>query len=220
MPIVQIDHKLVYFAHVPRCAGSSVENYLHGRFGTLGFLDRGYLQTSPDQLWNKSSPQHVTAAALDRLMPPAFFTTRFAVVRHPALRLRSVFLYQRDIEETLSADLSFSAWLRKLPSQRQQDPFLFDNHLRPMSDFVPQDARVFKLEEGLEPLVRWLDRQAGDSSSRRLEHINSHSDRIKTLDKVPRGAIPELNARDLAFISGMDAPDFDRFGYSAALPLT
>ncbi len=220
MPIVQIDHKLVYFAHVPRCAGSSVENYLHGRFGTLGFLDRGYLQTPPDQLWNKSSPQHVTLAALDRLMPPEFFAARFAVVRHPALRLRSVFLYQRDIEETLSAELDFSAWLRKLPSQRQQDPFLFDNHLRPISDFVPQDARIFRLEEGLEPLVRWLDKQAGGSSPRRLEHINSHSARIKTLEKTPRGAFPEFTARDLAFIRGMDAPDFDRFGYSAALPLT
>lgn len=218
MPILQIAHSLVYFAHVPRCAGSSVENYLHGRFGNLGFLDRGFLQTAPEDLWTKSSPQHVTVAALDRLLPPAFFAARFAVVRHPALRLRSVFLYQRDVEETLTAETSFSAWLRTIPGQRQGDPFLFDNHLHPMGDLVPQDARVFKLEQGLDPLVRWLDRIADSHSPLQLEHINSHADRVKTLGKQAPGPTPALSPRDLAFISGMDASDFERFGYHTKPP--
>ena len=218
MPIVQIDHNLIYFAHVPRCAGSSVENYLHGRFGALGFLDRSHMQTPADQLWTKTSPQHVNTEALDRLMPPTFFAARFAVVRHPALRLRSVFLYQRDIEETLPAEVSFSAWLRTVPGQRQGDAFLFDNHLRPMRDLVPQEARIFRLEQGLDPLVRWLDKLAGTSSPTRLGHINSHANRVKTLDKGPPGPVPEISPRDLAFISGMDAADFDHFGYSTDLP--
>ena len=218
MPIVQIAHTLIYFAHVPRCAGSSVENYLHGRFGALGFLDRGYLQTVSDQHWNKSSPQHVTVAALDRMLPPAFFAARFAVVRHPALRLRSVFLYQRDVEETLPADLDFSNWLRTLPGQRQRDPFQFDNHLQPMSELVPPDSRIFQLEQGLDPLVRWLDKRAEASSPHQLEHINSHVDRVQTLGKTPRGDTPKLSPRDLAFISGMDALDFERFGYTTELP--
>ena len=222
MPIVQIDHKLVYFAHVPRCAGSSVENYLHGRFGTLGFLDRGQLQTPSDQLWSKTSPQHVHSEALKRLMPASFFAARFAVVRHPALRLRSVFLYQRDIEQALEPETPFSTWLRRVPGLRQQDACVFDNHLRPMRDLVPADSRIFKLEQGLEPLLRWLDRLAGDSSPIELGHINSHADRIKALDSPAPGPVcdpvPEISPRDLAFIRGMDAADFDRFGYDSDLP--
>jgi len=218
MPIVQIDHKLVYFAHVPRCAGSSVENYLHGRFGDLGFLDRGQLQTPSDQLWTKTSPQHVHTEALERLMPASFFAARFAVVRHPALRLRSVFLYQRDIEETLEPETPFSTWLRRVPGLRQQDACVFDNHLRPMRDLVPQDTRVFRLEQGLDPLLRWLDSLTGDNSPTQLEHINSHTNRLQALDKTPRGPIPQISPRDLAFIRGMDAADFDRFGYDTDLP--
>lgn len=217
MPIVQIDHTLVYFAHVPRCAGSSVENYLHGRFGTLGLLDRGWLQTPAQLHWNKSSPQHMTVSALDRLLPADLFAARFAVVRHPALRLRSVFLYQRDIEETIPAEQDFSAWLRKIPGLRQQDPFLFDNHLRPIGDLVPQDARIFKLEQGLQPLLRWIDRLAGSSSPARISHINSHVDRLRSLEKTAYGPPPDISRRDLAFISGMDAPDFERFGYDTDL---
>lgn len=151
-------------------------------------------------------------------MPPAFFAARFTVVRHPALRLRSVFLYQRDIEETLDPDITFSAWLRRVPRVRQQNALVFDNHLRPMRDLVPQDTRIFRLEQGLGPLLRWLDRLAGDNSPIELGHINSHASRVKTLDKPPLGPMPEISPRDLAFIRGMDATDFDRFGYSTELP--
>ena len=28
MPIVRVKNKVLYFAHVPRCAGSAIENYL------------------------------------------------------------------------------------------------------------------------------------------------------------------------------------------------
>lgn len=218
MPIVQIDHKLVYFAHIPRCAGSSVENYLHGRFGALGFLDRGHLQLPSGQAWTKTSPQHVNTQALERLLPAAFFAARFAVVRHPALRLRSVFLYQRDIEQTLAPEISFSAWLRRLPDQRQRDTFACDNHLRPMRDLVPRDARIFRLEQGLQPLLRWLDRLAGQPSANRLGHINSHAQRVRAQPQAPRRPLPELSRRDLAFISGMDAPDFALFGYGTEPP--
>lgn len=195
-----------------------MENYLHGRFGTLGFLDRGYLQVPADQRWNKSSPQHVNLTAFERLIPTEFLAASFAVIRHPAQRLRSIFLYQRDVVESIRADAIFSSWLRTIPDLRQQNPYLFDNHLRPMSEMVPKNAKIFKLDEGLEPMVRWFDGLAGDEYAKRPKPINGHIDRIKGMGKDPRGPIPELDARDLTFISKMDAIDFERFGYTAAIP--
>lgn len=171
MPITRVNDKLIYFAHIPRCAGCGIENYLRKRFGPVAFLDRRFLAVPQEERWTKSSPQHMTRDAMERLFPEAFFDASFAVVRDPADRLRSVFLRQRDIEQTLPADTDFQSWLSTLPLSY----FELDNHTRPMLDFLPKGCRIFWLEDGLEPLVAWLDALAGDTNGpRRIETINSH----------------------------------------------
>jgi hypothetical protein len=49
MPYVTAAGKLIYFAHVPKAGGSSVENYLAARFGPLAMLDRNWTRYRFDE---------------------------------------------------------------------------------------------------------------------------------------------------------------------------
>ena len=161
MPLIYVAGKLVQFAHVARCAGSAVEDYLVARFGPIGFLDPSHLSIPPAERWSNSSPQHVPAEAFNRLIPSSWIAHRFAIARHPEDRLVSVFRFQRDIEQTIDPDAVFEDWVALLPEQRQKFPHTLDNHIRPATDLVPEAATVFQLEDGLDAVVRWLDRIEG-----------------------------------------------------------
>lgn len=213
MPIVRIGTRLVYFAHVPKCAGASVERYLAERFGALAFLDRRHARRPAPERWTRGSPQHVAVADLARLFPAAFFDASFAVVRHPHDRLLSVFRYQRDIAGNIKPGARFSAWLDRLAGRLATGRTYLDNHARPMTDIVPDAAQVFRLEDGLEPVVGWLDGLAEDTGEPR--HIGTHNVyRQRLIDRQrPAGAEVVMTDQDRALIARLYAADFDRFGY-------
>ena len=89
MPFFRIDRELHYFAHVPKCAGASVEVYLRKRFGKIAFANSQFYNVPEAQRWTKSSPQHINREALALLVPPGWIASSFGVVRHPVTRLRS-----------------------------------------------------------------------------------------------------------------------------------
>lgn len=219
MPIVRIGSKLVYFAHVPKCAGSGIEDYLAERFGPLGFLDRKQLRLSDAERWCASSPQHIDVVSLARLLPLHFFAEKFAVVRHPRDRIVSVFRYQRDIEKSIAPDVTFGAWLKGLAKQRQKQPFYLDNHPRPASELVPEGAHVFRLEDGLDKVVAWLDDLAGDQiGPRSIGVTNTYEERLQHKAAIagPRLRITRQSRR---LIEDLFAADFQRFGYPLEAPL-
>jgi len=212
MPIFKVNGALVYYAHVPKCGGTAVEAFLKKHFGLLAFLDTKFNSLSESQRWTSSSPQHVDAAALARLFPEGFLDLSFAVVRHPAERLRSVFLFQRDIEEQIAPDLSFSNWLAEIETQHIQAPTHYDNHIRPMSDLVPKGARIFRLEDGLDQVAAWLATLAPDSQiDPQMPRKNTLRQRLKQAGKPARSL--DLHTADHALISRIYAADFARFGY-------
>ena len=63
--------------------------------------------------------------------------------------------------------LTFGEWLHDLEDIQTYQPIAFDNHTRPMNNIVPQGAKVFHLEQGLEQIVPWLDEVTGDTSGPR-----------------------------------------------------
>lgn len=213
MPIYLTGKGPLFFAHVPKCGGSAVEDILVRRFGqrNAAFLDRGF--GSRRKPWTRTSPQHADAAAIARLFPEGFFQLTIATVRHPATRLRSAFLHQRDVEGRLSASILFGDWLADLPRQRRRQPWLLDNHARRMGDMVPDSAVAFPIEHGLDPLLTWLDAALGNSRGpRAAPKRHSLGERLSQANRTP-GLEVELGPAELDQIHIMDRSDYERFGY-------
>ncbi|MEL6934393.1 MAG: hypothetical protein AAFO17_15100 [Pseudomonadota bacterium] len=67
MPIIRIKGRPIFFAHVLKCAGTSIEKYLRARFGPLALLDRDYYDHPSRLRWSATSLQHIDVANLRRL---------------------------------------------------------------------------------------------------------------------------------------------------------
>lgn len=212
MPIVKMSGTLIYFAHVPKCAGTAVELYLQARFGPLALRDPRHTLHAPETLWPRSSPQHLDLVSLGRLIPPGFCDASFAVVRHPVDRMLSTFHFQSEVQQVIAPDQTLTDWLAALPALMAADPFYADNHCRPMGDLVPAGAVVFRLEAGLAPVVDWLDAQAGNTDGARvIAPVNvrgsrPHHPRTLTPRRLPTAA-------DITTIEQLYAADMARFGY-------
>jgi Sulfotransferase family len=211
MPIIRIAEKLIYFAHVPKCAGTAVELYLKARFGPLALHDLRYTFHPPETRWTRSSPQHIDLVSLGRLIPPGFIDASFAVVRHPVDRLLSTYHFQSEVHDIIPPDQTLTGWLAALPALMAADPFYADNHCRPMGDLVPAGAVVFQLEAGLAPVVDWLDARAGNKDGARSIGLVNQRGR----PQHPRSLTPRLvpTPADVAAIEQLYADDMARFGY-------
>lgn len=206
MPLVRIGTDIHYFAHVPKCGGSSVENYLSARFGSLALLNSRFLSVPERSRWTKSSPQHVTFDALQGLIPNDWIVSSFAVVRHPVKRLISAYHFQTEHEKTAPKHLSIDDWFEDWLEKSKESPFLYDNHVRPMSDIVPAGAATFRLEDGMTPLVAHLDHLAGNSEGPR-EILKENQRKTAAVLAVP-------SKTTLGKIATYYAEDFRRFGYT------
>ena len=203
MPIFRTDPGLCYFADVPGCGGAAMIRHLEARYGPLAFHDPAHTEAPPTRRWSRTSPQHVGRKTLARLFPPGFFAASFALVRHPAERLRAVYAFQRDVERTIPQTTDFHTWLDDIAERILDDPFVFDNALRPMADLVPEEAEAFRLEDGPEPVAAWLEGLDG--------YLGGPWPAL-VLPPAAGGG-PELSAFDLDRIAELYAEDFARFGY-------
>ena len=209
MPLCRAHDTWLYFAHVPKCAGTAVERYLETRFGLLGMRDPGFGLRAPAEAWSLTPPQHMPEAVRRELLPDALFDGMFATVRHPVMRLRSAFVFQRDVEQALPANMPFHRWINTLPRSLALGPYTLHGHLRPMVEYVPDAATIFRVEDGLDAVVQWLDTITGHNDGpRTVAPSNVTSDRVKT----PAPAV-QLTPALLDQIAELYAADYDRFGY-------
>ncbi len=214
MPSLTLPDRLIWFAHCPKAGGTSVEQFMVARWGErVGHLHWGW-----DRWWRRggwrvadppNSPQHLVwrdaVACLPR--PP---DTVFAVVRDPVARLSSEYRWQqsghcRSRLGKLLAYLPFSLWLRVMLRVAERTPHAFDNHFRPQCDFIPEGARVFRLEDGLDQVTLWLEETTGE---RFAEGHMPHAIRTRT------GAA--ITPADKALIAQAFATDYARFDYVPA----
>lgn len=151
-----------------------------------------------------NSPQHLIWADATRQMSRRPETT-FAVVRDPVARLSSEYRYQRRHRRgTRSgralARLPFPFWVRLMLAVAHRHPYAFDNHLRPQCDFVPEDATVFRLEEGLQAVADWLSAQTGETL-------------CPPARALVTGQAAPIDPATRARIEAAFSQDFERFGY-------
>ena len=207
MPIIRVNQKIGYFVHIPRCAGTSIEQYLARVCENIGFLDYAFLTYPTKTVWNRSSPQHIDGLSLRRLFPKkGFFDFSFAVVRHPYARFLSAFKCQRDRFKRIAPDVRPGDFVRQMYRNGIESIELgwMDNHFLPMSKFFPPATKVhvFKFEQGLRPIQKWfetqiLEKRSGISMTHVMKEVarpDAESD--EALDEDVRKMLFEMYKND------------------------
>lgn len=145
MPVFTKDNKKVLFIHVPKTAGSSV---------TKLFLENGYersyySESSREPHKGLCGPQHMDAKLLTEELDLSEFDYIFSVYRDPIDRHLSEFtwapwglcgqdIYTEDI---------FDDWCPKIFQAYTENPYRFDNHIRPQSEFYVDGVEVYDFDE-------------------------------------------------------------------------
>lgn len=214
MPLFRANGQLCLFAHVPKCAGQSVEAHLRARFGPLALLDDKFHALRPLHRPMRCSPQHLTVEHLGRIVPLEWIEHSFAVVRHPIGRFVSAYNYVVANSDNISAGMGPEEWFERSVRLAKYEPFHNDNHLRPADELVPEGAAVFRLEDGLEQVGVYLDETFGPSDAASGFGHRNVSDKETT--EIREG--DRLSEAFAARLFDYYGRDFERFGYSQALP--
>ena len=174
MPILYKNNTIGHFAHIPKCAGSSVENYCIKTGIKLAFFDNTFFSSPASQPWNLSSPQHIDGYSLSRLFKSDFFEFGFAVTRDPILRFLSAFKHQI-IQKKLPTNSNANVFVKEKLGTVSKKIGAFDNHFLPQTNFLlpGMSYQIFKLENGLDNLKQYIDSKLlVNASNEKILHYN------------------------------------------------
>ncbi len=200
MSLCRAGDRILFFAHVPKTGGSSVQDYLVRRFGPLWLHETGFHARQRRQPDIVQALPHLAAADAGLLLPPDLAWS-FAMVRDPVARLQSEYRFQSGVSR--ASRFPFPTWLRIVLRAAALDPRVYENHIRPQTDLVPAGAEVFRLEDGFDALVARLDAVTGTTAPQvGMGHLL----------RQERQPIPMFR-QDVERILAFHAADYDRFGY-------
>lgn len=192
MPVFIKEKKSVLYIHIPKCAGSSFEKLMVADGWKEYFSIRGI--NLKDMEWCKITPQHHHASLLSESFKCNFFDLSIAVVRNPFRRLVSEYFWQKSQGIT---SLAPSEWLNLVFSEFVNDASIYDNHIRPQSDFIMENTKFFKLEESGVDLAMKLVRQISPTSKFSIRYLKSCITRSKKQKKsiYNQELVEEFNLR-------------------------
>jgi hypothetical protein len=206
MPVFLKDDKKVLFVHVPKTGGTTVERLFQRSGYVVKFRETAKMAPRMASV-RRVSPQHLHAEVLQTMFLVDRFDLVFMLVRHPVARFRSEYGMRNNKNMRTDAG-AVDKWARKAFKRYAEDPYVFDNHLRPQHEFLLPRTRVFRLEDGMEAAVKTIDKEYDLGLASEIPHeLNrEHSTGISTKDvKVS----DSLDARLRKFY----ADDFAAFGY-------
>lgn len=190
MPVILIEKGNVkassLFSFVPKTGGSALVKF----FSEIGC--RVFFHNENNAIIGllKAPSQHFHYEFLDKVFDIERFVFSFSVVRHPLARSRSDYLWaMRSIEDVAKAP-SFDQWVSAILDRYQKDPFVFDNHIRPQSDFIGNKIkRVYFYEDGLEAAALDVIESMGfsvnvDRSQRFVPKSNTSEDNLRERGRI------------------------------------
>ncbi len=206
MPIYSRGEQRVLFVHVPKTGGTTVERL----FRTAGWAEqlRETHKANPDTFaLRRCSPQHYHAAVLAELYDLTRFDLTFLLTRDPIARFRSEYL-MRNRSDPRAEAAAVEEWARHAFERWREDPYAFDNHLRPQHEFLVERAVVYRLEDGLGSILRdlndRLDAQLSEQPPRAMSSLKRAG--------VPSSAVEVSAGLDRA-LREFYAADFAQFDY-------
>jgi Sulfotransferase family len=193
MPLYRHGSKIVFFIHVPKTGGSSVENALR----SLGCKQALFTKGKPK--FFRANLQHVNSEVYNHMMDDDFYDYAFMVVRNPFDRAASEFKMKViDAEDTTPFDEWFPAAIERCKQFR----FTRDNHIRPQSSFFSEGVEVFKVEDGLDKVLAAACNALGIEPPATPRH-----------DRKGSEGLIEAKSSTLTQLAAFYSKDFSHFGY-------
>lgn len=150
MPLYKIQDKLIFFVHIPKTGGTSVER-------ALSSLGKVSIDKKIEGFPTPS--QHFHAEIYNKLIPSDFYDLGFAIVRNPYTRLISE--YRHKFSRDKNKKLNFDAWIKKSFSDYKNNSYIHHNHIRPQIEFLLPTLTVFKFEDGMQMCVNEITKYCG-----------------------------------------------------------
>jgi len=172
VPLARINNRLLHLVHIPKTGGASITDYMRKK-GEVALYSREKLE------WAQSTPQHLEFETSRALIPEGFADASFAIMRNPISRLLSEYRYRAtrynsgvlpfsapSSSDKMKVELdwgedfygTFDEWVDLVFERCIRFPCTCDNHIRPQSDFIGGNMKIFIFERGLEKVYRWIDR--------------------------------------------------------------
>ena len=174
MPIFQKDGKSILYIHVPKTGGSYIENLFKKNGFTMSYFDN-----SRDFLSLRTcSPQHYHADILKQLFNVEKFDYVFMSVRDPLKRHISEFRMRANGRKT---PLDINGWTKKVIENYEENKFVYDNHIRPQSEFYISGIDVFSQDDGFnDNFVEIISKKIGfEFTVKKIDKV-MHRDSIQT----------------------------------------
>lgn len=153
MPIIKFDSKLIFFVHIPKTGGASVETFFRKNKIKVHFWSANM------HIKNKfpCSPQHYHSNIYKNFFLSGFFDYEFTIVRHPVERLKSEYRYRMaEIAKQKKTLIDFNEWINEIFYLYEKNKYILDNHIRPQNQFIKKETKVFKFEHGLENIIKCI----------------------------------------------------------------
>jgi hypothetical protein len=195
MPLYRQADRIVFFIHIPKTGGSTVEEVLKARGA------RQALKYHKRQGFSQTTPQHMHREIFRNWVPPGFYDYAFCLVRNPYSRMASEYRYRATLTKTSLPP--FNDWAMATLGEYEKNPFLFDNHIRPQVEFPTQKCAVFRLEDGLDTPIRTALAELGMTD----EGLTIHHARKSTHSPL------DVQRKTIDRITAFYAEDFKTYGY-------
>lgn len=209
MPVMMKDGKRVLFVHIPKCGGSSLEKELSLR-GWRELLSIRGIHTK-ELTFIKCSPQHMHGEQLRFLFNLAEFDEIVSVVRNPFDRFRSEYYWQ--LQQKM-VSVPPEQWIEETLECYHENPFIYDNHIRPQTEFLIEGMKWFKLEEG--GVKQALDRVDQSSPKRSLiKSLLKKTNNGHLKKTLKNESIDNVFEEHKKLIVDFYREDYEVFGYSS-----
>ncbi len=194
MPLYRTAAGVVFFVHIPKTGGTSIEKTLK-RAGAAEAL-----KMRKKVGFSKATLQHMHAEIHEQAVGSKFVDYAFTVVRNPYDRFASE--YKMKVVDS-GLDESVDDWATQNFARFKDFGYTRDNHIRPQVEFISKHVEVFNFEDGLEAPVAAACKQ-----------LELEVPEVGHEKKGTTGTL-EASGETLEMINTFYRDDFYEFGYGA-----
>ncbi len=216
MPVCTYLDKAIFFAHIPKTGGTSVETYLR---------QKGPVSLFGEPKINGVHLQHLARKTVQEIPNLPNFDSSFAVIRDPVSRMVSEYIWRSDPLNPLQRlarpfhglqarrikvrgvkrSLTFAEWVPIALEEARDNPNMRDNHMRAQCDFLAKGDRLFLFENGLFPVFRWIDATTDGKEGAPVQKLKASRATKPPVDDASRHQIEDFYKLDVALYQSVNA---------------